>query len=396
MPLASTSRAIGAVTQTLRERLTSLLVATVDQVTVGRPEPPAGNILGSRLNLFLYEIHVDEYLRNQSLDEGQPAPLWLVLHYLITAFDENGESDNIEAHDIIGAAMRVLHAINFLQPTAGTSDPLRDNPNELKVTFDAATAELLSKLMQGPDMKYRCSAAFQVRPVLLAPSEPPAYSQVVGVDYSSGGVVIGERGIHVGVEPSLGPSLTSVVPAKFEPGATLQITGDDLHLDGIAIQMADVVLPIDSKSPSLVQCVVPLTLKAGALLPAGSQPITAVQTLPTGRKYSSNAVTGGLLPHLDTATPSAVTPIDPSPGAPVTAIIDLAGFLLSTSSDAVFLGLSRDGTVVRLFDQFTRPTADQKTLRLTIATDAAVPTGTYRVILRVNGQQALNSPAVTL
>src|SRR5437763_1724683 len=118
MPLASTSRAVGAVTQTLRERLTALMGAAVDQVTVGRSEPPAGNILGSRLNLFLYEIHVDEYLRNQSLDEGQAAPLWLVLHYLITAFDENGESDNIEAHDILGAAMRVLHAINFLQPTA--------------------------------------------------------------------------------------------------------------------------------------------------------------------------------------------------------------------------------------------------------------------------------------
>src|SRR5260370_37918719 len=123
MALASTSRAVGAVTQTLRERLTALLGADVNQVTVGRPEPPAGNILGSRLNLFLYEIHVDEYLRNESLDDGQPAPLWLVLHHLITAFDENGESDNIEAHDILGAGMRALHAINFLQPAVGPSAP---------------------------------------------------------------------------------------------------------------------------------------------------------------------------------------------------------------------------------------------------------------------------------
>jgi len=396
MALASTSRAVGAVTQTLRERLTTLMGTAVDQVTVGRPEPPAGNILGSRLNLFLYEIHVDEYLRNESLDDGQPAPLWLVLHYLVTAFDEGGESDNIEAHDILGTAMRALHAINFLQPTAGTSDPLRDNPNELKVTFDAATADLLSKLMQGPDMKYRCSAAFQVRPVLLAPSEPPAYSQLVGVDYVAGGLLIGERGIHIGVEPSLGPSLTSVVPAKFEPGATLQVTGDDLHLEGISMQMADVVLPITSKSPSMIQCVVPPTLNAGNVLPAGSQPITAVHTLSTGRKYSSNSLTGGLLPHLDTATASSVVPIDPSPGAPVTAVIDLAGFLLSTPSDAVFMGLSLNGKVIRLFDQFIRPTADQKTLRLAIPVESAVPTGNYRVILRVNGQQALNSPGVTL
>jgi len=62
--------------------------------------------------------------------------------------------------------------VNFLQPTAAATDPLRDNPNELKITFDAATVELLSKLMQGPDQRYRCSAAFQVRPVLIVPAEP--------------------------------------------------------------------------------------------------------------------------------------------------------------------------------------------------------------------------------
>jgi hypothetical protein len=179
-------------------------------------------------------------------------------------------------------------------------------------------------------------------------------------------------------------------------GAKLKVTGADLNLEGIAIQMANVVLPMTSKSPDMVQCTVPLALAAGNLLSAGSQPITAVQTLLTGRKSSSNIVIGGLLPHVDTAAPSAVTPISPSPGAPVTAVIDLTGILLSTANDSVFLGLSSNGTVVRIFDQFTRPTPDQKTLRLTVPKVAAVPKGFYRVILRVNGQQALNSPGVTL
>jgi Pvc16 N-terminal domain len=204
MALANTGRAIGAVTQTLRERLTTAMGAAVSQVSVGRPEPPGGNTQGSRLNLFLYEVHVDEFLRNESLDEGQPPPLWLVLSYLITAFDESGESDSIDAHSILGAGMRALQAANYLQPTIGTTDPLRDNPNELKVTFDATTVDLLSKLMQGPDMKYRCSAAFQVRPVLIAPAEPPAYAQLVGVDYTAGSALIGEKGIHIPVQPSLG------------------------------------------------------------------------------------------------------------------------------------------------------------------------------------------------
>src|SRR6266705_3524191 len=108
MALVNTGRAIGAVTQTLRERLTTVLGAAVGQVTVGRPEPPAAALAGSRLNLFLYEIHHDEFLRNESLDDGQPPPLWLVLRYLLTAFDEGGDSDTVDAHEILGEGLRAL------------------------------------------------------------------------------------------------------------------------------------------------------------------------------------------------------------------------------------------------------------------------------------------------
>src|SRR5437879_2840679 len=123
MTLAKTGGAIAAVTQTLRERLTAFLGSAVNRVTVGRPEPPssAGE---SRLNLFLYEIHLDEHLRNESLDEGQPPPLWLVLRYLMTAFDEGGDSDSTDAHEILGEGMRALDALNYLQPTTGAIDPL--------------------------------------------------------------------------------------------------------------------------------------------------------------------------------------------------------------------------------------------------------------------------------
>src|SRR5262249_44146422 len=155
-------------------------------------------------------------------------------------------------------------------------------------------------------------------------------------------------------------------------------------------------LPMTRRTPSFVECTVPLSIGAGNMVSAGSLPIVAAQLLGSGHTLSSNALTGGLLPRLNTAVPSNATPLNPNPGAPVTAVIDMTGILLGTANDSVFLGMSANGKVIRIFDQFTRPTADQTTLRLTIATASAVPPGTYRLILRVNGQQALNSPEVML
>src|SRR4051812_46810770 len=102
MALADTGRAIGAVTQLLQNRLLAGLGSLVGDVTVGRPEPrPGMAITNPPLNLFLYEVRFDGHLRNQPLDEGQPPPLWLVLHYLLTAFDEQGESDSPDAHALL-------------------------------------------------------------------------------------------------------------------------------------------------------------------------------------------------------------------------------------------------------------------------------------------------------
>ena len=202
MALEDSGRAIGATTRILRERLLARLQTLLSDVTVGRPEPPRGALNNPRLNLFLYEVQVDGHLRNQPLDEGQPAPLWLVLRYLLTAFDRDGESDSISAHELLGLGMRELQDLNFL--TANGNVALNDSPDILKITFEDASTELLSKIMQGSEERYRCSSAFQVRPVMIAPGTPPEYALLVGVDYQNN-AIIGEDGIRIPVLPLLGP-----------------------------------------------------------------------------------------------------------------------------------------------------------------------------------------------
>ncbi len=183
MALAETGKAIGKVTQLLNDHLQN---RTNIDVTVGKPEDAAKR--KNTFNLFLYEALFDASLKNVTLDEGKPPPLWLVLKYLLTSFDKEGDSDSKEAHELLGEGIRVLQELSYLPLSTDTKirSALEDNPEPLKITFDEVSSELLSKLMQGSDETYRFSIGFQVRPVMIATAEPPSYSLLVGVDYTKG------------------------------------------------------------------------------------------------------------------------------------------------------------------------------------------------------------------
>jgi len=399
MALADSGRAIGAVTQLLQSRLFgalgSLPQAPIQEVTVGRPEPKPTAGTKPRLNLFLYEVEFDGHLMNVSLDAGQPAPAWLVLRYLMTAFDNEGESDSTRAHEILGQGIRVLQASNFLSPTAQTTPALGDNPDLLKLTFEDASSELLSRLMQGSDERYRCSVAFQVRPVLVAPAEPPSYSLLVGVDYL-GGTVPGEDAVHVPVLASLGPEITRLDPDTPETGEEVTVEGIDLHLGALSVLLGSERLGATSQKPDRLTFRVPSSLEDGTRLSAGSHAVYVEQALPAGRRRKSNPLLAGLLPRLDEATPAGIQPVQPAnPASPVHGAITLDGVLLGTAEDEVYVGLFRGDRILRLFDAFTH-SGDQKQLTLTIPAASPIARGDYRVILRVNGRQARNSPAVSL
>ena len=231
MPLAATRNAIGAIDLLLRDQLVARTSAgTVD---IGRVEQAAGSD-GPKFNLFLYQVDVDGQLRNYPLDRGQRTPVWLVLRYLLTAFDTGRDSNSSDAHILLGEGMLALEEINFQRPTVAA---LVDNPEPLKITFDAADVELLSKVMQGSEEHYRVSAAFQVRPVLIAPSEPPSYAPLVhsvGPPADEGVVVI----------PSLGPVVDAVTPTRFEGGAMLTLSGRDFAGEAQFVCLGDTCFPV--------------------------------------------------------------------------------------------------------------------------------------------------------
>ncbi|MEO8881542.1 MAG: Pvc16 family protein [Gemmatimonadaceae bacterium] len=401
MALVNSGRAIGAVSQLLHDRLLDALGSAVDDVTVGRPEPPPGAVNKLRLNIFLYEIHLDEYLRNHPLDEGQDAPLWLVLRYLLTAFDADGESDSIRAHELLGQGMRALNALNYLSLTSlppATIEALDDNPDKLKLNFEAAPSDLLSRLMQGSDEKYRCSAAFEIRPVLVAPAETPTYSQLVGIDYTSApSTIIGRKGVQLLALPSIGPSLDALDPLTFGLGNTVTLTGSGLGATVLSVNFGAAVFGATSQKEGTLTFVVSDSLADGATISAGSQVISVFESLPGGRTRTSNLIVGGLRPRLDTAVPSALVRTFPAdPTKPVFGTLDLTGVLLGTADDEIYLAFHNGTAVVAMFDDFTITPGPpfQTKLRLKIPHEGALPPASYRLLLRVNGQQAVNSPLV--
>jgi hypothetical protein len=398
MALASTSQAIGAVTRLLVDHLNR---RTALPIAVGRPEASA-SVNVPTLNLFLYELLFDPSLKNTSLVEGQSPPLWLTLKYLVTGFDGSGSSDSPDAQDVLGLGLSALQELAFLGLDSAVALPvlgaLEDNPEPLKVTFDESTADLLNKITQTSDDKYRLSAAFQVRPVMIVPSQAPRFSLLVGVDNTTTPPSTTGDPIGLDVLASMGPQLEALAPSWFSIGDEFEITGNDLAVANLQAFLGPVELGITAQGPNRLRVRVETVLRSGTFLSAGEHPLVIRQFLPgSGRYRASNILVGRLLP---TVTSAATGPVTIDGSGFVSAAVTISGYLLGRNEDSILVALYRDGAVAHLFDVVKPvpaiPPDNQQTLTLNIAGTARVSAGAYQLIVVVNGQQAPQSPTVAL
>jgi len=390
VPLAQTGLAVGSVSRFLAGILTAALWNVPPynpKITVQRPQADStGNTTQPRINLFLYEVEVDGAMRNISLTPGSQPPLWVVLRYLLTAFDGSGESDTTDSHDLLGMGMQVLLGVGAALPALAGYTALSDNPEPLKLTFDQAAPELLSRLMQGPDDKFRCSAAFQVRPVLIAEPQLPTGMQLVGINYVLG-TKIGLTGVRNFVLPSLRPELDGAQPLAVELGDTLTLLGNGLDAPGLSVNFGPAILTPNAQHPDALSILV--SGLDPTVMSAGSISVSVSQMLASGLAISSGLVGVSLLPTvagMSIVSIAAVSAADPN----VYGTIALTGKLLGSQRDYVEFALVRNGAVAVLLDSpdpaFTPP-ANQSNQQFAIPKSSAVPPGVYFAVLRVNGQQ---------
>jgi len=167
----SSSTAIRAVSTTLRSLLSGEMSAPVP-ITLMPPDVQPTTATGRRVNLYLYLVTENGYLKNQEIPgEGHPGayghpPLSLNLHYLMTPYGPPDTTDDpdLATQEILGDAMRVMHDFAIITHDSPHLDPSLQNEFErVKINLQPANLEEFAKIWTAiPQANFRCSVAYNV------------------------------------------------------------------------------------------------------------------------------------------------------------------------------------------------------------------------------------------
>ena len=345
--------AIGGVSATLRALLIDRmeLPDTIGpfSVTIGPPyftsSDNAPHAEPARINLFLYRVTENGYLQNQEIPGraassgyGHP-PLSLNLHYLITAYGNTVDPqdatifDDLDAHRLLGSAMRVLHDVPIvserllsLNPPAGVlilDESLRDGYEQIRLSLEPLNLEDISKIWTALALRYRLSAAYLVNVVQIESKRPRSFPKPVGQPISP------INGPLPGDPPSPGPwvqAITIQTPTITDVrarhgGAVNELpypyasVSDRLILRGTSLAgpethvvIGDLSVPALSATPTRVEVDIPdVSIPGSGAIPVERRLQPGVRTVRVvahdpqlgQRSFSSNEAVFMLVPFVD-------------------------------------------------------------------------------------------------
>ena len=256
----SASTAIGMVSASLRNLLVGEMhLSPVPDVTILAPDEPSS---GKRVNLFLYKLAENQFLKNQdsTVRPGDPnqlvaAPLSLNLFYLLTPYAPNDPLEgNATAHQILGEAMRVFYE-NPVVPRIYLDTGLADARERLQIASNALDPEELSRIWTTFAQPFRLSVLYQVSTVQLdrlPASQRPLPNRVRQV---------GVPDIRAPFDP---PTVTGMTPASGPAGTVLTLAG--AHLSGwrgSVLIGGQLVLPGQPLTADTFTAIVPADLLPG-------------------------------------------------------------------------------------------------------------------------------------
>jgi hypothetical protein len=245
------SYAVAAVTETLRAVLQPIVGSRVPGAQVdARPLDELANETGVRiLNVFLYRVGVDAAHRNEDRfglrpgEQAQPS-LPLVLNYLLTPYVADDAENEVVGHQMLGAAMSRLHDQPLLRPSdiesAAPYSDLHEQVERVRITPISMSVDEISKLWTAFQTKYRISAAYEVRVVLIDSTNP-----------AKGALPVLRRGTEdrgpdvAGTPESPFPALSLVVPPQQRDSA---LPGEEVVVEGVNLAGGSAVARLSHRS----------------------------------------------------------------------------------------------------------------------------------------------------
>jgi hypothetical protein len=221
----SASTAIGMVSASVRNLLLGEMRLTPPlDVTVLAPDETGSE---RRINLFLYKLAENPFLKNQDVTvrAGNPnqlvaEPLSLYLFYLMTPYAPNDpQTGNASAHQILGEAMRVFYE-NPVVPKEYLDNGLTTAREHLQIASSAVDPEELSRIWTTFSQPFRLSVLYQVSTVQLdrlPESQRPLPKRVRQV---------GVPGIQQPTDP---PAVSSMSPEAGAAASTITFAGEHLR-----------------------------------------------------------------------------------------------------------------------------------------------------------------------
>jgi hypothetical protein len=222
----SASTAIGMVSASLRNLLVGeMTLSPPPDVTVLAPDEHGSN---RRINLFLYKLAENPYLKNADFsvrpgapNQLVPPPLSLSLFYLLTPYAPNDPlTGNAAAHQLLGEAMRVLFE-NPVVPTTYLDAGLTDARERLQIAGNGLDPEELSRIWTTFSQPFRLSVLYEVSTVQLDQSAPTVRPMANRVRR------VGVPDVRAPLNP---PAVTGMTPVSGPAGTTLTFSGT--HLAG--------------------------------------------------------------------------------------------------------------------------------------------------------------------
>lgn len=295
--------AIGGVSTTLRRLLLDRMdlpdgVAREQfAVTIGPPrvEQKADKLEEARVNLFLYRVTENAFLKNQPMPNpsrpghaGRP-PLALQLHYMVTGHGSTSDAtmpNETRAHYLLGSAMRVLHDYPILTPalarrTEPVGEPILDPSLEkevetIRITPEVVNLEDLSKVWTALTLPYRPAAVYTVSAVLIEPSlRAPSPTPVREGPKGGPGIVVVPaqtpriQEVRVLPLPLPGqPAMAERAAPYLRVGDTLVLVGRGLGGKDVRVRLGDLEVPASRATDARAEVVVPdAELAGGDALP---------------------------------------------------------------------------------------------------------------------------------